>query len=76
MKTASIQVTGMHCDRCVARLSEALNTLPGLGAIEISIGVAKIEFDDVQCTMSSIAQAVRSIEGFDLAAFSTSSLGC
>ncbi len=72
MKSASILITGMHCDHCVARLSEALNALTGLGKIEIAMGTAKIEFDEAKCTMPAIVQAVRSIEGFDLTAFSTS----
>jgi Cu+-exporting ATPase len=62
---AELQVTGMHCASCSARLEKALNQLPGVSAVvNIATEKASITFDPQQADVGRVIAAVRDT-GFD-----------
>ncbi len=62
---AELQITGMHCASCSARLEKALNKLPGVSAVvNIATEKASISFDPQQSDVERLIAAVRDT-GFD-----------
>ncbi|OFZ66251.1 MAG: hypothetical protein A2V79_05975, partial [Betaproteobacteria bacterium RBG_16_56_24] len=60
-----LQVTGMHCASCSARLEKALNQLPGVSAVvNIATEKASITFDPQHADIKRLIAAVR-VTGFD-----------
>ena len=62
---ANLQITGMHCASCSARLEKALNQLPGVSAtVNIATEKASITFDPQQTDVERLIATVRAT-GFD-----------
>src|SRR4030067_1484646 len=62
---AELQITGMHCASCSARLEKALNQLPGVSAVvNIATEKASISFDPKHADIERLIAAVRGT-GFD-----------
>jgi Cu+-exporting ATPase len=62
---AELQITGMHCASCSARLEKALNQLPGVNAVvNIATEKASIAFDPLQADVERLIAEVRDT-GFD-----------
>ena len=62
---AELQITGMHCASCSARLEKALNKLPGVSAVvNIATEKASISFDPQLSDVERLIAAVRDT-GFD-----------
>ena len=62
---AELQITGMHCASCSARLEKALNQLPGVSAVvNIATEKASISFDPQHVDIERLITAVRGT-GFD-----------
>jgi Cu+-exporting ATPase len=62
---AELQITGMHCASCSARLEKALNQLPGVNAVvNIATEKASIAFDPQQSDVERLIAVVRDT-GFD-----------
>ncbi|OGS92631.1 MAG: copper-translocating P-type ATPase [Gallionellales bacterium GWA2_60_18] len=60
-----LQITGMHCASCSARLEKSLNHLPGVKAVvNIATEKASIGFDPATSDIETIIAAVRNT-GFD-----------
>ena len=60
-----LQITGMHCASCSARLEKSLNQLPGVSAVvNIATEKASITFDSQQSDIGRLIAAVRDT-GFD-----------
>ena len=60
-----LQITGMHCASCSARLEKALNKLPGVSAVvNIATEKASITFDPQLSDVERLIAAVRDT-GFD-----------
>ncbi|MBK9160431.1 MAG: cadmium-translocating P-type ATPase [Nitrosomonadales bacterium] len=54
-----LQITGMHCASCSARLEKALNQLPGVSAsVNIATEKASIDFDPQQTDIEGLIAAV------------------
>ena len=69
MKTAldhvELQITGMHCASCSARLEKSLNQLPQVTAVvNIATEKASVTFDAAHIPLETIIDAVRAT-GFD-----------
>ncbi|MDO8351349.1 MAG: heavy metal translocating P-type ATPase [Gallionella sp.] len=63
--TTDLQVTGMHCASCSARLEKALNQLPEVAAtVSIATEKAHINYNPDQITLAGLIQAIRNT-GFD-----------
>jgi Cu+-exporting ATPase len=61
-ETATIDVTGMTCAACSARVGRALKQAPGVSDANVNLVTAKatVEFDPVATSPESLAQVVRS----------------
>lgn len=58
MKTLTLDITGMTCSHCVARVSKALAAVPGVRVDQVSVNRATVDFEPSQTTPDQIAQAV------------------
>jgi copper chaperone len=56
-----LSIEGMHCGACVRRVTNALQTVPGVQVNSVDVGSAKLEFDPKETTPEQIAAAVNSI---------------
>ncbi len=68
MKTETINVSGMTCGGCTAKVSGALSSVPGVAKVDVSLPkkTAEITFDEKRASMESMGAALRSI-GYDIA---------
>jgi copper chaperone CopZ len=41
----TLRIENMHCDACIRRVTQALNTLPGTTVETVQLGAARIETD-------------------------------
>jgi copper chaperone len=54
----SLNVSGMHCDGCVRRLSATLGKLPGVEVEEVTVGLARLRYEASKITPDQIGKAV------------------
>jgi copper chaperone CopZ len=45
MATLNLQIDGMHCGACVRRVTQAVQSVPGVTAEEVRVGVARVAAD-------------------------------
>ncbi|MEP7365234.1 MAG: heavy metal-associated domain-containing protein [Acidobacteriota bacterium] len=57
----TLNITGMHCDGCVRRVTAALSSLPGVKVKSVHVGRAEVAFDPSAATPEAIAAAVSKI---------------
>lgn len=43
MSQATIKISGMSCNHCVAGVKKALGTVPGITALDVKVGEAVVE---------------------------------
>lgn len=58
MTKQRLDIDGMSCGHCVARVRGALEALPGVQVGEVSIGKALVEIDETRTPASAVVQAV------------------
>lgn len=60
MTTVELNVTGMHCDSCVALIEEVLAEQPGLvtARVDLRSGRAEVTFDDTLTDVTAISSAI------------------
>lgn len=68
MKTQTLEVTGMTCGGCTANVKRALDALPGVDAVAVSLkdGRAEVRYDENQVDVKAMRDALRGA-GYDLA---------
>ena len=66
MNETLIKVGGMSCQKCVASVTAALQGVPGVSAVAVSLdaGEAKVGYDPAQATEGDLRNAVEDA-GFD-----------
>jgi len=57
----TLSIEGMHCEACVRRVTNALNTVAGVRVDSVEVGSAKVAFDTATAAPEQIAAAVDSI---------------
>jgi copper chaperone CopZ len=58
-RTETLQVTGIRCERCVARLANALTGLAGLEAANANLmGEVTLAWDDEQTSREALLSAL------------------
>jgi copper chaperone len=67
MESRTIEIEGMSCGHCVARVSSTLEALRGVAVEDVRVGSARISFDSHQTTLEQIGKALDAI-GFKLTA--------
>ncbi len=65
-ETATLQVDGMHCVKCQARVENALKAVAGVGKVTVSLenGTATVEYRVGKTTPEVLAEAVNA-QGFN-----------
>ncbi|SMC16678.1 copper chaperone [Andreprevotia lacus DSM 23236] len=60
METTTIQIGGMSCNGCVAKLTSVLGRLPGVQSADVSLdtGKAIVQFDPGRATVDAFRQAI------------------
>lgn len=68
MTQVTIQVGGMSCQGCVKGVTTALQAVPGVQAVSVTLtpGVATVDFDP-QCTDAAALRQAVEAAGFDAA---------
>lgn len=68
MKTTTIAVTGMTCGGCVASVTRALKSVPGVQEVDVTLkpGAAKVSFDESNTNEAGLKAAIEDA-GFDAA---------
>ena len=68
MKTDTINVSGMTCGGCTAKVTRALSALPGVAKVDVSLpkNAAEVTFDDALVSVERLRGALRAA-GYDRA---------
>lgn len=64
MQKLSLRIEGMSCGHCVARVTKALQALPGVAPLGVEVGSAQLDFDPAKVSPQRIAQAIAEL-GFE-----------
>ncbi|USN55842.1 MAG: heavy-metal-associated domain-containing protein [Candidatus Peribacteria bacterium] len=61
MTQEKISITGIHCSSCTKLITMNIEDLPSAQvlAIDENSGVATVNFDEQQCSLDEIKQAIR-----------------
>jgi copper chaperone CopZ len=65
METMELTIRGMSCGHCVARVTKALASLPGVSVDRVEIGRATIQVDPAAVSVAQIGAALDAA-GFEL----------
>ena len=58
MAEATIKVEGMSCGHCVMRVKKAVETLTGISGADVSIGTARVTYDEAKVKREDIQKAI------------------
>jgi copper chaperone len=59
MQTETMNVTGMTCGGCVSKVTQALNSVPGVGRVDVSLpGKASVDYDERLTSRERLKSAV------------------
>lgn len=64
MEDLTLQIDGMSCDHCVARVQKALSKLDGVNVRNVEVGSAEMSYDPSRVSPDRILEAVDAI-GFE-----------
>jgi copper chaperone len=67
MESRALDIEGMSCGHCVARVAKTLGALKGVAVEDVKVGSAKITYDPRETSLEQIARALDEI-GFALRA--------
>ncbi len=58
MKQVQLEVEGMSCGHCVQAVKQALSGIEGVRVDEVSIGKARVSFDEGRVAVATVIDAV------------------
>ncbi len=58
MAEVTIKIEGMSCQHCVMHVKKAVDGVDGVNSADISIGLAKVEFDEAKTGKEAVAEAI------------------
>ena len=58
MQHLSLQIDGMTCGHCIARVEKSLSKLDGVNVRRVGVGSAEIDYDPTRTPFARIRQAV------------------
>ena len=64
MESLTLQIDGMSCGHCVARVEKALSKLEGVDVRNVEVGSAEMSYDPSRVSPDTILEAVDGI-GFE-----------
>jgi copper chaperone len=59
MAETTLMIEGMSCQHCVMSVQKALAALEGVKSYDVSLGTAKVTYDDTSITRAALEEAVR-----------------
>jgi copper chaperone len=59
VRSVELNISGMSCGHCVARVTKALTALEGLEVDNVRIGAAALRFDPARRSIDDILEALR-----------------
>ena len=59
MAEVNLAIDGMSCQHCVMRVKKALDGLAGVSASEVSVGNAKITYNESRMKKEDLEEAVK-----------------
>ncbi|MGK2942275.1 MAG: heavy-metal-associated domain-containing protein [Immundisolibacter sp.] len=67
MQTETMNITGMTCGGCVGKVTQAIQAVPGVGHVDVSLpGKASVDFDE-KLTSRELLQSAVEGAGFGVA---------
>jgi copper chaperone len=61
-----IQVKGMSCGHCVAAVTEAMNSLPGVSNVQVDLSSGRVSYDSAAPVPKEELDRVVKTAGFEL----------
>jgi copper ion binding protein len=58
MAEAVMKIGGMSCQHCVMRVRKAVDEIPGVSHSDVSIGTARVEYDESKIKETDLEQAI------------------
>jgi copper ion binding protein len=58
MTKTDLAIEGMSCQHCVMRVKKAVDQLPGVSQADVSIGTARISYDETKVNEKDLVEAV------------------
>lgn len=58
MSSVNLRIENMHCGACVRRVTQTLNSIPGVQVDEVQIGAARVHLTDATVTPAALVAAV------------------
>jgi copper chaperone len=59
MAEINIKIDGMSCQHCVMSVKKAVDAVEGRNSSEVSVGSAKISYDDIKTDRDAFVKAVQ-----------------
>jgi copper chaperone len=59
MAEISMKIDGMSCQHCVMSVKKAVDAVHGINSSEVSVGSAKISYDDIKTDRDAFVKAVQ-----------------
>ena len=59
MAETTLKIGGMSCQHCVMTVKKSLDALEGVSSAEVSIGTARVIYDNTVTDRDTLANAVR-----------------
>ncbi len=60
MAETTLKIDGMSCHHCVMSVKKAIDGVAGVNSSDVSVGTAKVDYDDSKTGKDEIASAVQS----------------
>jgi copper chaperone len=67
-ETSTYLVQGMHCDHCVASVTEEVSTIPGVSDVQVDLGSGELVITSDTAVPTSAVEAAVDAAGYSLAA--------
>lgn len=68
----TVTIEGMHCEACVSAVTSAVKSLAGVRQCDVSVGEARISYDDQAVAKAGIFAAIRQAGSYDVTGFTVS----
>ena len=59
MAEITLKINGMSCQHCVMSVKKAVDSIEGVSKSDVSVGSAKVVYDDLKTKIDEIADAVK-----------------
>ena len=57
-ETSTLKIEGMSCQHCVMRVRKAVDELPGVSQADVTIGTARVTYDESKIKPADVEQAI------------------